>query len=372
MTIHVSDQSTQASLIAELEGAIKGGSEERRVDTLRRVTDLFLHDAGRLSDTQVEVFDDILCHLVKTIEIKAVAELSARLAGVDNAPVEAIRWLARNDEITVAGPVLTQSPRLSTADLVELARTKGQAHLLAISGRAQLQEAVTDQLLSRGNSAVTHKLAENAGARFSAAGFATLVRTAQSDETLTKSVGLRADLPPHVLRDLLLQATATVRHWLFAHAPVEARDQVQRVLADVSNKIGRETGALRDFAPAQQHVLKMHSMGDLDEVAILGFAIMRKYEETAACLSVLASAPIHLIDALMKSHRNDGLLVPCRAAGLAWPTVHGILKNRIGHRPISDAELARAKQDYDTLSQASAQRTLRFWQVRTGTNRFAG
>jgi uncharacterized protein (DUF2336 family) len=282
MNIQADDYCTHASLIADLEGAIKGGSEEKRVETLRRVTDLFLGDADRLDDSQINVFDDVLCRLIKTIEVKALTELSARLARVDNAPIEAIRTLARNDEIRVAGPVLTQSSRLTTADLVELARTKGQGHLLAISGRAHLQEAVTDQLLSRGDAAVTYKLADNAGARFSAAGFASLVRSAVSDERLTKSIGLRSDLPPHVLRGLLLHATAVVRHWLFAHAPVEARDEVQRVLADVSSGIGRETGALRDFGPAQQQVLKMHSMGELDEVAILGFAIMRKYEETAA------------------------------------------------------------------------------------------
>src|ERR1700687_3787498 len=158
-----------SSLIADLEDAIKSGSQDRRVETLRRVTDLFLSDADRLNEAQVGVFDDVLCHLIKRIETKAVAELSARLAPVDNAPIEAIRRLARDDEITVAGSVLTQSARLTTHDLVEIAQTKGQAHLLAISGRAQLEEAVTDQLLRRGDVDVTHVLAGNAGARFSEA-----------------------------------------------------------------------------------------------------------------------------------------------------------------------------------------------------------
>src|SRR5216684_4625757 len=92
-----------SSLMADLEDAIKSGSQDRRVETLRRVTDLFLGDADRLNEAQVGVFDDVLCHLIKRIEIKAVAELSARLAPVDNSPIEVIRRLARDDEITVAG-----------------------------------------------------------------------------------------------------------------------------------------------------------------------------------------------------------------------------------------------------------------------------
>ncbi len=115
------------SLIGELEDAIKSGTSEKRVETLRRVTDLFLNDADRLNETQIGLFDDVLCHLIKRIETKALVELSEHLAPVDNSPIEVIRRLARNDEITIAGPVLSQSARLTTSDLVEIAGTKSSA-----------------------------------------------------------------------------------------------------------------------------------------------------------------------------------------------------------------------------------------------------
>ncbi len=38
------------SLIAELESAIQSGSNDKRVDTLRRITDLFVADADRFND----------------------------------------------------------------------------------------------------------------------------------------------------------------------------------------------------------------------------------------------------------------------------------------------------------------------------------
>jgi len=83
----------KTSLIAEIETAINSGSPEKCVETLRRVTDLFLNGAERFDEEQVQVFDDVLGHLIKRIESKAVAELSTRLAPVDNAPVEVIRQL---------------------------------------------------------------------------------------------------------------------------------------------------------------------------------------------------------------------------------------------------------------------------------------
>jgi uncharacterized protein (DUF2336 family) len=356
--------SSQQSLIGELEDAIKGGSSEKRVETLRRVTDLFLNDADRLNEAQIGLFDDVLCHLIKRIETKALMELSEHLAPVDNSPIEVIRQLARNDEIAVAGPVLTQSARLTTSDLVEIAGTKSQQHLLAISGRSEIEEAVTDVLLDRGDREIAHRLARNAGARFSENGFTSLVRNAETDESLAEKLGLRLDIPLRLLRDLLAKATEAVRTRLLALAPPETKDEIQRVLAKISNEVSREAVVSRDFTQAQQGILAMKKEGRLDEPALLEFANRRLYEQMVAALSMLSSASIELIASLMKS-RSHGLLVPCKAAGLNWPTVNAILCNRFGHLAMSNADLVQAKEDYFRLSQPSAQRVLRFWQVHT-------
>ena len=125
------------SLIAELEDAIQSGSKDKRVETLRRVTDLFVADADRLSDQQIDVFDNVLGHLIKRIEGKALAELSRRLGPINNAPIDVVRRLARDDNIVVAEQILTTSARLSDTDLIEIASTKTQTHLMAISARLQ-------------------------------------------------------------------------------------------------------------------------------------------------------------------------------------------------------------------------------------------
>ena len=65
--------------------------------------------------------------LVEAIETKVRAELSERLAPISNAPSKVIRRLASDDEIAVARPVLAQSPRLTPADLVDIAETKSSS-----------------------------------------------------------------------------------------------------------------------------------------------------------------------------------------------------------------------------------------------------
>ena len=83
------------------------------------------------------MFDDVLTRLIVRVETKARAELANRLAPIAQAPNDVIQRLAHDERSQLPGPVLTQSPRLSTSDLVSIAQQKGQAHLLAIAGRSK-------------------------------------------------------------------------------------------------------------------------------------------------------------------------------------------------------------------------------------------
>src|SRR5471030_2191896 len=114
------------SIVDEVEAAINLGSPEKRLDTIKRVTDMFLASAGSFDSEQIDLFDDVLERLVKTIEIRAIADVSARIALVEmsvqlapvaQAPPAVVRRLARNDEIAIAGPILTESARLNEHDL---------------------------------------------------------------------------------------------------------------------------------------------------------------------------------------------------------------------------------------------------------------
>jgi uncharacterized protein (DUF2336 family) len=354
------------SLIAELEDAIQSGSKDRRVDTLRRVTDLFVADADRLNDQQIDVFDDVLGHLIKRIEGKALAELSRRLGPINNAPIEVVRRLAQDDNIAVAEPILTQSPRLNDKDLIDIANTKTQAHLLAISARAQIGTGVTDVLLQRGDQQVFHKLAGNFGANFSEDGFATLVKHSERDEQLAEKVGLRLDVPLRLFRELLLRATEAVRSRLLALAGPENREQIQRVLATLSEDARHEAGFQNehDYAEAHARVLAMRMTGDLNEAALFEFAKTGRYADMVAALSLLCGAPLKLVENLLQSEHREALLVPCKAASLQWPTVRVILTSRSIGRTMSDQDLETARADYLKLSPTTAGRVLRFWQVR--------
>ncbi len=144
------------------------------VEALQRVTDLFLSASPSYSDEQIALFDDVFNQLVANLEISVRAMLANRLAPVPNAPPMIIRTLAFDGSIEVAGPVLTQSKRLDDPALIHNARSNGERHLLAISRRNAISEAVTDVLLTHGSRQVVLSVAGNSGAKFSDSGFAVL------------------------------------------------------------------------------------------------------------------------------------------------------------------------------------------------------
>jgi uncharacterized protein (DUF2336 family) len=360
-----------SALIAELETAIKEGSPEKRVETLRRVTDLFLNESDRLNEQQIDVFDDVLVHLIQKIENKALVRLSSTLAPLDKAPVEVVRRMAHHDEISIAGPVLTQSSRLSNSDLMEVAKAKSQAHLLAMSGRPSLTEALTDILIERGNCEVTHRLAKNSSARFSDAGFAKLVKSAETDESLAEKLGLRLDISLNLLRQLLQRATDAVRARLLASATPENQEHIQCALAGITNEVALEVGKARDFTTSDNLVKELNRRGRLNEQMLLGFARDRRYEEITSTLALFCQAPISVIELLMKNIRPDGLIVACKAAKLSWPTVSAILHARFTHHKIPELELSCAKDTFLELTQPSAQRTLRFMLVQHAARKIA-
>jgi uncharacterized protein (DUF2336 family) len=283
-----------------------------------------------------------------------------------------IQRLARDDEIAVAGPVLTQSARLTTSDLVDIAQKKGQGHLLAIAGRDRLEECVTDVLVDRGNRDVVQSLATNSGAAFSQSGYAALVKRAEGDETLVEKLGRRLDIPLALFRDLLRRATEAVRARLLASASADQRDVIMRMLADISPEISDEAPIARSVEDAKRLVMMMKETGRLNEAEIMTFARHMKYEEVIAGIAVLCSVPFDLIDRLTHSDRSDALLVPCKAAGLRWATVRAVLQLRSTRHPTAEHEIEAAAAEFEKLSAPTAARVLRFWQVRQTAQAQAG
>jgi len=355
---------TTVSLISELEDALTHGSGEQRIQTLARITDLFMASADSYTEEQINLFDDVLLRIAARIEARTLARLSNRIAGVSNAPRRMLRELAFHDDIDVASPILRHSDRISDDDLLANARTKSQQHLLAIAERRSLPEALTDVLVSLGDREVVHSVAKNTGARFSDAGFRTLVTRSSSDEQLASQVGMRRDIPRHHFLKLIEQASASVRHKLITANPRAAlavRDALAEVVGGIRNE-SRE--ASPGYALAKAQVEDLYSQRRLDENAVYQFARSRQFEHTVISLALLCGVEIDLVERALLEPGSEVSLILSKFAGLSWTTAKTIMLLQAADRGISAQDFEQAMSSFMRLQPETAQRVLGFYRIR--------
>ena len=350
-------------LFAELEAALNQGSRPKRFTILRKMTDLFLAELGSYSDDHIAIFDELMGRLIDEIERQALVELSNRLAPADRAPVHVIGRLSRNDDIEIAGPVLQNSKVLTDRDLVEIAVTKGQAHLSAIAGRAQINERITDILIDRGNSAVARKVTANQGARFSRFGLNKAVERAEGDESLAMVVANRTDLPPDLLERLVRQASETVQQRLLASAGPEMKDRVAQVVSKVSDDIARSVTPSAAAAAAKNSPRLEPSRL---RARIAQCAEDKNIDQLVEAFSALAEVPAKTVRDLVRQQSDEGLMILGKACGLAWPDMHKVLTATMPART-SGSDLEELFEKFKGLSAANTQRAVRF--IRTNSAR---
>jgi uncharacterized protein (DUF2336 family) len=358
------DTSAPPSLLAELEAAIADGSSERRTEMLRQITDLFIETAPWVSEAQTGLFDDVFEQLTREIEEKALLELSERMAPVENAPGRLIRRLAEDDSIEISGPVLERSPKLDEEDLVAIARTKGQAHLAAIAGRAELGEQVTGVLVERGDMTVARKVASNSGARFTDGSLRNLIDRASDDGDLAHAVARRRELPPALFRSLLARATDQVRKRLLDTAQPGTAKVINKILAEVSQDVETKTAPKRDYTAAKQTVMEMQKQGGLTPQNLMQLAKDMKLSEVVVALSAMTGVAVEVIDRFLDDPSDDPILILCKAIDLDWQTSLAVLSAKLGTPQLRESRADDANKKYRKLSTYSAQRVLRFWQAR--------
>jgi uncharacterized protein (DUF2336 family) len=348
------------NLLDELQVTLAHGTVARRVETLRRVTDLFLNGAVDYSDEQIGLFDDVFQCMIDHIETSAKALLANRLGPIDTAPPRTIRALAFDDLIEVAGPVLAQSARLDDDTLIENARSKSQAHLMAISTRNTLSGAVTDVLVLRGNDEVLQSTVNNPGAEFTERGFTRLVNRAEGDDNLATCIGLRPTIPRHLYLKLLAKASDTVRQRLESANPQQARDVPTAVREATRRARAAPSAVTPETAIAQALVKSLYEDGRLDEFQVASFAEAGKFDETNASIAALANVPVSVAENMMIETCAEGVMILAKVAALSWSTVKLIINMHDEFSRGGPTDLQACKGTYERLRPSTAQQVLRF------------
>ena len=354
------------SFVGEVEDAIASGDPIKRVDTLRRMTSLFLDQAPKLNETHVTVFDEVISRLARDLEFKARVELSERMADVGNAPRKVVRELAFDKDIKVAGPILERSSRLEDEDLVAIAHDRGQDHLFALSRRSTLSERVTDILVDRGDQRVVRSVADNQGARFSERGFSELMARAREDSGLQDILQTRRDIPARHMEELVQIAREKVRETLrdeFADRAGDVFDEAVDDAAAVAAGSLHTQSLINDMEAAMATVRQKARLGGLVEDDVADWVKAGQIEEAIAAMAHLAGVPVEMVTRAYHAAHYDPLLFIVRSIKFGWGTFKLLLTAKAGRQPSSDV-IKSAFDSFQQLSVQTAQRVVKFTAVR--------
>ncbi|NQV60417.1 MAG: DUF2336 domain-containing protein [Alphaproteobacteria bacterium] len=351
---------------AEVRGLFKLAQEKSkagRESLYVAIGDLFERRAEELQPAEREMMLEILQRLSHDVEMSVRANLSNRLSEDSDAPYDLIRMLA-NDEVQVAYKLLTSSPVLRDADLIEVLRHRTMQHQLAVAIRKNISEEVSAALVETGSEDVIITLLNNQDARISTDILEYLAEESKRIDSFQKPLVRRPDLPNELAERMYYWVSAAVRNYIVENYDVDIDDLDDQMSAAVSDVL--ETNAEQSGVAAERLVDRLFDAGSLSaefalkslnqgQVSIFEFA----FAKLVGIRPVLARRIIY-------EPGGEALGIACQAIGLERSIYLQFYqltrKARDSDNRLSKDEVVRLTQFYGSITRESAFLVLRKWQ----------
>ncbi len=121
---------------------------------------------GGLDETEISTLNSLIEQSYADLGSDAKLQISGNLASSTAISNSLVLRLA-DEDVEIATPLLTNSPVLSSDDLLSIIREQGNGHRLAISNRDVLDRSVTEMLITLGDHEVKLSVSSNLGADIS-------------------------------------------------------------------------------------------------------------------------------------------------------------------------------------------------------------
>jgi uncharacterized protein (DUF2336 family) len=338
-------------------------SSEKRRALLREVSDVFFDAPASFSPREIDLFGDVMGTIAHDVEMAMRAALAERLADVPEAPTDLVRQLAQED-IEVARPLLVKSGVLKEDDLIDIARSRSDAHLKALAGRREASAKLTDVLIERGSDEVLETLARNETAEVSRPGFERLVDRAESVEGLQGPLVERRDLPPDLMNEMFFFVSETLRE----HILERNKELDPSILEAALEKARRESASAvapeATLSDAERFIDAKERLNELTEGLLVQLLKSKRMSEFTVGFARLTGLDHRTARRVLADGSGQALAVACKASRFDRSTFSTFVL-LLGPKTTRTADEAyRLFSLYDKVTTEIAQRTIRFWRVR--------
>ena len=326
----------------------------------RSVAQLFGLAEADCSDEDRASFDRILVRIAPTATIDARHFLSDRLAASVEPPRSILLFLA-NDVVDVARPILERSPALADDDLIDIARSRGVAHMGAIAVRREIAVRVTDILVLRGDDEVRRFVVDNPGAHISDKGFARLSLQSRTDTVVETRLVARGDLPDVVVHFLLANGSEETRETLARREAEErSRDELEPGTTSIR---AAEEGWLEpyDFGVAAKVLLRMPEVRNHVDGFIRRLAQSDRFPEIVHILAAVSGLRLETMKHVLVSLDTEPFAVVARALALQTETVRETLSAGPWLHRLTDRSRMATLTQFRSLDADEARARLHRW-----------
>jgi len=357
----------KTSRLKQLIAVAKEGSSERRRDLLREITDVFMASPDRYTSSEMQHFDVIMSSITQKMEMALRQEIAEKLADVPDAPRGLINQLA-NDEISVAEPVLRRSVALTENDLLQIIKVHSQKHMAAISRRKNVSEAVSTELVERGETDVLVRLAENKTAKINARSMEKLVDKSRTMSELQAPITARYDLAPQLLTQMYFFVSSALRKEILKRSETLDPAIIDMAIKKNRQKILSQTNAdtKGEIKGAQDFIAERARNNAINQAFIKELIETKRHTEFLYAFAHLVGIDVATLTRILQDRSWESLAIASRASDIERSTfakiVFGLRRPEEGeHRALRILDL------YLKIPQDAAKRVMRFWQVRTQT-----
>lgn len=363
MDLNVLDQSSKMTPLLvrlydshKLHGLAQDEQPLARAELTSAVTELLEMD---LSPRESELVADVLIGLMRQAERDLRTALAERLSILENAPLRLMLQLA-NDDIAVAGSILSKSSVLNDLDLIYIIKSKGAEHWQNIAKRTKMSDQIINILVDTCEQGTVINLAKNKKIQLTEYALDVMSDMACEDEILAKPLLQREEVSADIAKRLYQHVGDALKSYITKTFDLDMDASITNMVDEVIVEFidASDTLDSADFMPSASLLSAAQRYSDkglLSVKMMLGSLRRGQVQAFIAQFSKYTGmAPSTVSDMLMQTS-GQGLAVTCRAFEVAKADFMSIflLTNRVrnNEKMIDLKDMTKAMSYYTRVDQ---------------------
>lgn len=351
---------TRFAMLADL---AKETTSEGRRELLRRVTEA-LDPAAPLAADEITAFDDVLAAVASDYSTQVRAQI-ARLIASSLSPFSRSAQRFAMDDIEVARPILEQSEALTEDTLLQVVNQKSQDHMMAVTRRRRISEAVSHALVERGDDAVVTSLLTNQRAEIGTEAYGMVAKRAETSPVLQAPLVRRSGVPIELLNDLYMKVEADLRREIVGKFESVPPEELEAAFRRSRTRLSNRYSQPEDFELSKRRIDGLQRGGALIPQVLA--SLMREGPAARTAFKIafarLTDVEFDLIERVVEGQDLDTVALLCRGSSFD----RALFVSLAVGLDRSDRALDGADEFgklYESVPIQAAQRAIRFWKIR--------